>query len=301
MNKCINKHFTLVIVAACAALLPLLFYPWDNQYYPRSIKALWDIGHVILFFIITSLFHYRWEWFRQYPLFKRLFIALFSAFLVGGAIEVLQYYLGRDASYHDLSLDILGALLAISCLSPAINFRLQCLRAISLGLLITAFIPAVSYLMDEHRAREAFPVLADFKHPVEVSRFSGNTGKVIREGQLDVFFTRDYYSGFSLKYFPRNWQNFRQLIIDIENPQKQSVKLTCRVHDKTHNHEYTDRFNKTYRIQSGKQSIILELADVQQAPEFRSMNMEAIASVGCFTTSLHFPRMLSITRIALKK
>ena len=90
-----------------------------------------------------------------------------------------------------------------------------------------------------------------------------------------------------------------QLVVD--NPNQEDIVLTCRIHDVLHNHVYDDRFNERFSIKPGAQDIIIDLGRVEAAPQSRSMDMNRIGALGCFTTNRILPVDLIIRQIALNE
>jgi len=299
-----NKKIVTVLAFVFAVmLLFLLFYPWDNRYYPRSLKAFWDIGHVGLFAVLVFIMLYYRQRFTKLPFVHRFVLAIGFALLAGGMIEIVQFYLGRDASFYDLSLDVLGAVLAISWYPKQDFYRYPAsaiLRWSCVIAVIACLIPTVRYLYDEHSTRQDFPVLADFSTPLQTTRFGDNPGLELFDNSLRVYFTTEQYSGFGLRFFPRNWSGYREVVLEMYNPGQDVIKLTCRIHDMSHNDAYDDRYNRQFRLSPGQQEIRIGLTEVETAPNTRSMNMNRIGALGCFTTNLSTPAVLIIQSVFLR-
>ena len=282
----------------------MLFIPWNDTYEPRSLKELWNFGHVLLFAFATVLLSASWQWFRDRTFAGQIIILVILSLLVGMAIEVIQLHTGGDFSLHDVYLDVTGA-----CLVPAIRpqcryrpaqYSLWLLRlVVILYLLVRAFPVAIS-LEDEYQARRDFPVLAGFQSKLELGRFAGGSRRKLTDAGLQVDFSTKRYSGFSLKYFPGDWSGYHMLNIDIRNPGSENVYLTCRIHDEHHNQAYSDRYNRRFNITPGDQTIQIDLEQVRTAPSTRTMDMKKIGGLGCFTVSRAAPAQLIIRKIYLK-
>ena len=174
----------------------------------------------------------------------------------------------------------------------------MCRICISAGLCLFIF-PVARYYVDEYRATKDFPVLAGFKSGLELSRFGMSKRIKIINEELQVSFDTSLYSGFSLKYFPDNWEGYEGVRLDINNPNDFTLSLTCRIHDQFHNHFYTDRFNGQFVLEPGVQSVKIDLLIVKNSPRTREMDLSRVGSLGCFTTSLTSPVTISIREIAL--
>lgn len=298
-----RKTATRLLIISLVIFLPLLFYPWDNRYFPRSLKAFWDLGHVGLFAVIFFIVLCYRQRLTKLPLVSRFILAAGFALLAGGTIEIIQYYLGRDASFYDLSLDVLGAVLAVSWY-PKLDFYRYPASAVFRWfctiIAVACLIPTARYLYDEYSARQDFPVLADFSTSLQATRFGNNPGLELSDNSLRVYFTTEQYSGFGLRYFPRNWSGYREVVLEIYNPGEDAVELTCRIHDLSHNEAYNDRYNRQFHVPTGHQEIRIDLTEVENAPKTRRMNMDRIGALGCFTTNLSTPAVLIIQSIFLR-
>ena len=290
--------FAIIIIG-----VPLLFIPWDDTYVSRSVKIGWNFGHVLLYGGAANLLIGYWHGFRNRSYEAQIGILAALALASGVAIETIQLYTGGDFSLQDVGLDITGA-----CFFPAtihqyskllVKYSPLLLRlAVFSYLLIRAYPLGVS-LVDEYRARSRFPVLADFASTLELGRFGGDSRLKLTDKGMEVRFTTAIYSGFSLKYFPRDWSGYHYLDIEILNPNDVEVYLTCRIHDQHHNQSYNDRYNRRFRVTPGLQLIKIDLDTVKSAPRTRTMDMEKIGGLGCFTISLPAPITLIIRKIAL--
>ncbi|HEX6592550.1 MAG TPA: VanZ family protein [Moraxellaceae bacterium] len=94
---------TLLRAAFVICLAAVLYLALD----PRPVFAGTDsdkVNHVIAFFTLAVLLRLGWP---QY----RIVLALLGLVGLGALIEVLQYFIGRDAAFGDLLADALGLLL----------------------------------------------------------------------------------------------------------------------------------------------------------------------------------------------
>ena len=303
MNPKLSEYFVAFCIAVVAAGVPLLFIPWNNTYEPRSLKEIWNFGHVILFACSTVLLSAYWQWFRDRAFELQIAVLLVLVLVLGMGIEIIQLHTGGDFSLKDVYLDAAGACLA-AAIKPRCNGLLMkyspwlVLLVVLSYLLVRAYPVGIS-LVDEYQARRQFPVLAGFDSGLELGRFGNSPRLKLTDHGLQVNFGTEQYSGFALKYFPGDWRGFHYLNIDIQNPGDDEVFLTCRIHDQHHNQAYDDRYNGRFRVIPGMQTIKIDLNAVRSAPRTRTMDMERIGGLGCFTVRLPAPRILIIRKIAL--
>jgi len=199
--------------------------------------------------------------------------------------------------------DLTGAALAAARSGAAAPGSWRAVRmlvqVLALAALVLMLRPPAAAALDEWRASRQFPVLIEFRYPNEVNRLALNPRLTLVEQGLRIRFGTEHYSGFTLRYFPRDWRGWGYLELAFDNPGHGELSLTCRIHDVHHDNDYHDRYNDTFRIAPGYQVLRLPLARVASAPTNRRMDMEHIAAVGCFTIDLDRPRELILRRIAL--
>ena len=110
------------------------------------------------------------------------------------------------------------------------------------------------------------------------------------------------YSGVSLEYFTGDWAGFSQLQCSIYNPDANPLSITCRIHDVVHIQgvqRYEDRYNHSFILAQGWNTIRIDLEDVKKAPANRIMDMGHIRGVGIFATRLPRPRVIYIDDVAI--
>lgn len=304
-----SKQFTLFLILF---ILFLLFFIGGPDYHStRSYKSLWNFGHILFFLLFWILFISYNSISSKYLI--QCILVLATTMILGTIIELLQYGFHRMPDFRDLFRNIIGAMVCIFFLlssrktvSRKILFILQSCTIILIGLQIY---PAIIAFTDEYIARRQFPGLSGFETPFEIQRWSGradftidekikNTGKA----SMKVILSTDKYSGAGLQYFPRNWEGFRYFQFAVFNPSSDGISITCRIHDKKHtdqDQKYEDRFNQTFSILQGWNTITVSLKDIRNAPKNRQMNMHEIRNIGFFAKSLPYQRIIYIDDVKL--
>ena len=290
----------------------LLFLGGPDYYSSRSLKYLWDLGH-ILYFILLAFLLSRWSLISRMSLIWQWGIILFLTFLIGLSIELMQYGTTRTPDTGDILRDLTGSLLVLvfgplgSKLQPA-TWRFS-LRLIVMLLTLVQLWPLTKSLIDEAIARYQFPLLSGFETPFEIDRWEDG-GRLsiesitsISDGKiLKLSLTTDKYSGVALKYFDGNWETARTLQITLYNPYTNPLQITCRIHDLQHtdgNEEYEDRFNRSYLLMPGWNQVEIDLNEVKESPSSRNMDMSRIRGVGIFVESLPASRTLYLDEVRL--
>lgn len=293
-------------------ILFLLFFIGGPDYLSsRSFKSFWNLGH-ILFFLLFPLLILSYKRFSKNYLKQCIFIITITIIL-GAIIELLQSSFQRFPDANDLFRDIIGAMAYLFFLSPPrktiskrILLMVQSCTVVLIGLQI---FPVIIALTDEHIACRQFPELSGFETPFEIQRWSGNSDFIIDKkikktgkASMRVFLNTDKYSGVTLRYFPKNWEGFSYFQFAIFNPSSEDISITCRINDKKHieqDQRYEDRFNRSFSIPKGWNTITVSLKDIKHAPKNRLMNMHEICKVGLFSSSLPYQRIINIDDVKL--
>ncbi len=297
------------------SILSLLFFIGGPDYQsPRSLKAIWNIGHII-YFALLPLFFFKFPKKKKIKPAIQAFIIISTTLVIGTAVEFFQYGLDRTPDIGDIFRDMIGALLAMFFLLPMRQsipkHWLLIIKIVIVFLVATQFYPITIALIDEQQARKSFPILSDFQTPFQIHRWRKIASRCMQDTPngpgnhaLRVDLTTAQYSGTSLKYFPNNWKGYDYLQYRVFNPDKESIKLTCRIHDKIHAkgpQPYQDRFNRAYTLTHGWHTITISLKDLQQAPATRQMDLTQIRGVGIFAVRLPHPRTIYIDDLKLSQ
>ncbi len=303
---------SLIFIMALLALA-LLFIGGPEHYDPRSFQTVWNLGHIITFFLWTYLCLLYFHKLRSYTFLKQLCLFAIFALVLGVVIECLQSLIGRDPSWYDVINDILGSVLAVSLLS---NQHRQTSHTKQLLVIASLFLAILAHnrelavvLIDDYHARQQFPVLADFSNRFELSRWQGdaliqivNDDQLSATSSLKVDLNTHQYSGVMLQHFPSDWSVYSEMRISIYNPATEALRLTCRIHDKAHEkskQHYDDRFNRQIVLQHGWNNLQIKLEDVIKAPVHRQMDMSDMMAVGLFATQLQQPQTFYIGDVQL--
>lgn len=305
-----SRMSAFLIVALLAS--PLLFVGGIDAESKRSLKYLWDCGHIPFFFLWSTLL----LTFLQNAGIKSRVVtgAVVVFFLLAGLlVEWVQSLIGREFSWWDVVFDLLGVFVSIGYLRfHAVDVmgkeKVFIVITCAMILLLVAAKPLMA-LIDERIAEKQFPLLADFSSPFEQDRFAGNSLFEVQpnlsgsgERHLTVVYGTGKYSTLELAYFPSQWQDFNTLTIDVEVVDAASIDVVCRINDrqhKTHDYAFNDRFNKRYQLTQGRQKIGISLAAVKAAPQGRNMDMNDIVGLSCFTMNLSTPVTVYFNRFEL--
>ena len=300
------------LAAAFLLLTLLLVFGSDESIPTRSFQALWNLGHVA-YFAVISLLLLQWPGLRSAAMPIRWVVLLLVTLLAGGLIEYLQIGTARTADWMDLLRNFGGTLLVLAFwpgLQPrAGRWPLRLLALLWLG---WALQPLVVALQDEWAAQRQFPVLADFTAPFELERWSGNARLgIVRRPELsdrpllELDLRPAAYAGAGLRHFPPDWRGYRSLSLKLYLAGEQPLSLTLRIHDREHEsgpraYAFSDRFNRSFRLRPGWNEIRVPLDEIRKAPSRRTMDLSQVVDLSLFVAGLKRPRRIYLARIALQ-
>lgn len=307
-----GKYFSFWLISILLIVgTVLLFIGGPDYHSTRSLKNLWDLGH-ILYFALLAIVLSRWNYIARRPLLWQWFYILSITLVAGITIELLQYGTNRTPNTGDIIRDLTGSFLALTFGPMGIKLKSgrqrHSLQLSATALTLIMLWPLTKSVIDETIARYQFPLLSSFDTPFEIDRWSGkglsieSITKVSDSRLLKIPLTIDRYSGVALKYFDGNWKLFSALKINLYNPDTIPLQITVRINDRKHNdgyEEYKDRFNRSFMLTPGSNLLKIDLDEVKVSPAGRDMDMNDISGLGLFTVSLTAPRILYLNEVKL--
>ncbi len=309
-----NRLLSLVLLLILVISSFFFFVGGPGAYSVRSYREIWNLGHILYFALLVLLFS-RWSLFMRLPLLWCWVLLIGLTLISGFVVELLQYGTARRADLMDVSRDLCGALLMLA-FHPAFVDHSKVLLKRLLQIIVGAFLiyhllPVFIAITDETIAREQFPVLSDFSTPFELDRWKGNGKREVVEGyagkpgkQMKISLQPNRYAGVGMEYMPADWSSYRFVNLDIYSEYEKPLSLTVRVHDDRHqtvepSYLFNDRFNKRFQIVKGWNKIRIDLAEVKQAPHKRAMDMQNIADISFFLSSVKSAKTLYLDRVYL--
>ncbi len=303
---------TIAVALAVTGLTTLLFVGGPGGDWPRSLRHLWDLGHVGLFGLATLLA--LRGGLAGWSLPRQTGAILGGALFLGAATEWLQRGSDRSASMGDLQRDLIGAALVLAFVSPAVarlpRWRRGAARAAVLLALGWQVAPMLRATADELASRHDFPVLAGFERPFEVERWRGSAKFQVaaapaRSGRhsLRVDLGTSTYSGVTLAEFPGDWTGHRELVFSVFNPDTDPLELVCKVNDREHRqrgHRSEDRFNRRLTVAPGWNDFTISLEEIRAAPLEREMDLTQVATLQLFAVRLPKPRTIYLDQVMLR-
>ena len=285
--KFITHKYLCLIIPLAVIMVVLLFVGGPNADSLRSFRYVWGMGHLFCFAIWTLLYV---NWRSSHSFYQQLIAVVVLAFLLGGATELIQSGIGREASWEDLGNDIIGALIGMSFLAPARHsiptYNLIIFKVIVVSLVFISVLPLSKVLIDDVTAWQQFPLLSGFETSLEKTRWRGSARRSIDnnifhsgKASLRVELTTQRYSGIGIKDFPRDWTGFSAVIMWVYNPEIEPLLLHFRIHDHyhyEHDNAYNDRFNTSFDLKSGWNLLQVPLEKVANSPHARLLDLTNI-------------------------
>ena len=305
-----NKNVLLLILFGLAVLMFVGGLDYGAR---RSLKELWNLGHILFFGLLIYHFSHNWQWYRLRKLIQKIVLVFVLTAILSIIIELSQHIFANGTpDIYDIRRNFVGASLGfVFTVSIRKRYILNFLRFVIVLFVLFEMIPVSLALADEYRAYRKFPILSDFESDLELSRWSGDepflrNKEIVQHGKssLSITFGTSKYSGVSLKYFPSDWTEYQSIKYNIYYPYTDTLYFTCRIHDQQHTkgiQAYNDRFNRRYFLVNGWNEFSISLEDVKNAPKLRKIDLNKIQGVGIFTVQLAQPRNVYLDYVRLSK
>jgi len=284
----------------------------------KSPSLLYDsiinLGHVPLFAVVAGMTLWvldRQKWVHT-DIKKYLWAFVLSAVLAL-ATEIIQHFTPeRSFQVRDIVNDLIGAgvfLVAAYQYRRGLQVEKRVLLcSTALCLMLFSCLPVVVAAADEMRSRRDFPLLGSFETRWEMERWKSEESSFRRVSMyatdgnlsLETVLSPGLYPGITMDYPPRNWRGYNTFTFDAYLEGTDSFPLTIRINDLQHNEGFEDRYNRTFVLKPGQNSLNIDLSDVEHAPKGRVMEMKNISILCLFSYNLKEKRTVYIDNIRLK-
>ena len=274
-------------------LLLLMLLAWQ-QVASVGIDSDWGIDlqnalHMPWFATLTLLLVL---WSRQWRVTDRMrWCIVVVAMLAGaGGSEIVQSFTGRDAELQDCARDLLGGGAAL------LGYRAVCVSgrqrwlAVAGACLLVAI--GLATLVRSSAVLIARPLIAPvlFDPAGYFSRTFATpiVAEAVRGAPADSWRLRllaGRWQGFELPQPYTDWRPYARLCLRLGVADNQPLALLVRIHDGAHSasgNAYNDRFNRHITLTPGVHLVDIDLADVAHGPQWRRLNMAAIANLGVY-------------------
>jgi VanZ family protein len=301
-----KRHLSFLMVMVVGIML---FFLDMGHGQGSPVYQVYGFAH-LAFFMLMALglsrlpaFSHRAFWFQ--------FVLIMSAVLfVGGIIELIQPYFGRTAKWGDLGMNLLGGFGGMLFLAPSRRTLRRGVLAFAqfscLALAVVLFYGPVTTLWDMRQASGQFPLLSDFETRLETRRW--NSGEIENgiarhgEGSLRVSLDTQKYAGTTLKRSFGDWRGYSNFAFCLYNPDRDPLNITVSIRDEEHfrrGGEYHDRFNRGFVMEQGWNDVYIPVADIENAPLKRKLELNDLSEVVIFTVHPPAPRVMYLDYVRL--
>lgn len=279
-------------------VVPFFFVGGPDALSPALLKNVWNFGHIIFFAVCMLLV----QAYRPLIRWQSWLLVTLLAIVVGIAIEFVQRFIGRDASWDDVLHNLFGVWLGLFWGQKATR-PVWMLRCISLLLIAPAFWLVIYSAMADIVMREQFPLLNSFESRFELEQVRAHPQHAITQQinslhthgayALQVELGTAKYAGLNLIGPYGDWGGYQFLLMDFYNSESEPLELVLKISDTTHDNgsnRFDDRFNRKMMLTQGWNHIKIDLNEVRAAPRTRVMQMDKISGVAIFVMQLPAPR-----------
>jgi hypothetical protein len=300
------SHFLLFLLVSAGTTL--FFLDMDHGS-GSALYQLYGFAH-LAFFMFTAMWLSRLPAVSRRPFPAQFFLVMVMVFSLGGIIELTQPYFGRSASWRDLLIDLMGGFLGMVFLAPGCRSLgprvLVSMRVAVLALTGVMFYGPLTTLWDMGQASRHFPVFSDFETPFEAGRWSSGKiqGGLARHGDksLRVALRKRKYAGTMLKRDFGGWRGYSTFAFSLYNPDPDPLPITVSIRDREHfgrGGEYSDWFNRVFTMEQGWNDVFIPVADIENAPSSRRLDLSRLKGVVIFTENPPAPRVIYLDYVRL--
>jgi len=301
---------TLVLITGVSFLL---FYDFGKTN-SRLIDEILNYGHLPLFGVVALVILWilnkgSWPCTEK----KKYITAAFITILLAILTECIQVFTpDRYLELGDILNDTIGAvtfLTFVYSLQSNLSVSLKA-RYMGASVLLMALptIPIFVAALDTWNIEREFPLISSLETSIEMDRWSSKESAMSRtrlyatdgEYSLKVNLYPGIYPGISMDYLHNDWRGYGNLCFDVFLEGSTPLEITVRINDRKHNDEFTDRYNKGFRLHPGDNHISIRLGDVKNAPRGRMMDMGNITNICIFSYNLKEPRSMYFDNFRLK-
>jgi len=305
-----RRNVLLLLLAIALVLLGTVWTPIAGN--GRWTDIVLTTGHGIAFALtaaLTALVLAGSKLAGAWPIWLHYAVALVFTGLLGFGTEILQLWLPRDANLEDLRTDLLGAWTGLAAFA-VFDTRLRTLGRIGSPLsgLIPFFVLAVPFVtcIQAYARRSAtFPVLADYResfddyflqaqgtsraHDLMPEAWAGYSG----EQAMRISFGAVTWPGLHFAEPAPDWRGYETLALDVTNPNTEALPLSIRIHDRSHDNQYSDRFNAQIELEPLERSVVrLPVIDIARAPRNRNLDIDEISGLILFVSGNSEPERI---------
>ncbi len=307
----INSVDKALIALAFIALVFSFTARFDFTYI-RLFGSIWNLGHIVAFYLWTYLSLRFIKPLQQYSLLKQFIVLVIATCVFGVFIEFMQLAVGRSAEINDILSDVSGCILALlfhsNKKSQLGKKNTKVIVIVIILFLLVLHKNIFQIPVNDYYTYQQFPVLIDPQTPFEITKLDNESLSSLKkitvndESYFQLIFSKAEYSTVMMGYFPLDWSDYEYLEINLYNPEDQELEINCRIHDLPHldnDQVFDDRFNRTFILEPGNNQLQISVNEILNSPVSRKLNSEKMASVGLFTIDSKEEREIHLLKMKL--
>lgn len=240
--------------------------------------------------------------------------AFAGAALAAGAVELVQEWTGREASFGDFLYSVAGAFIGVAGWAAWRRGTGWRLAVVLYAAFVAAAVLLPAWRLGGGIALRAgnFPVLADFEEVAEIRMWRadiqndnpyGSHVSQSREGvahgtyagRIAITQTFDY-PGIRLFLADQDWRGYRELAFEVFNPGT-TFELSLRVDD---NQVAYPRFYRAFAIPPGRSSHRVSLEEIQRGTKNGPLNLGSMRRLIFFLDNPRTPRVFFLDWVRLE-
>jgi len=303
------RNIALIVIFSLF-FLPI---PTSNLWWREAING----SHTVFFIILSFIIYYQVK-IRIHISNVTIvyFYVLAIGMFLGIVIELLQVFVQREASLNDLYRNLFGIITGL-CLITILNLKnihRQKTKIVFFSLVGTVFLilgisPLIQLSWHYIERNKAFPVIVDFDASWSSSFIRFNNTEILKASNFSqkknnnlhlIQFNEGTYPGISVIESVSDWSTYRKLRLIVFSKYEHDTSLVLRIHDKTHNNSFSDRFNKKLEIKPGLNNVEISLEKIRYGPVNRELDLTNIAGIILFSRNLEQRSWFEISNIYLE-
>jgi hypothetical protein len=284
-------------------IVPFFFIGGPDFLSSPLFRSVWDFGHIGFFALLLIVV----QWRKPLTHWRQWLLVAALVFILGGVIEIVQAYVGRDGNWGDVFKNLVGAALGLFW-GQQVNRRIWIGRMLSVIALLPSLWSVVQVALVEYESSQRFPLLGSFEKSRDLMYWEGDIARTKTytshgEYSLKITLATTQYAGVTFDEFVEDWGKYQQLRFDIYNPGNEPLPLVLRIHDEVHDLTglaFNNRFNQPLSAVPGWNHFVIPLVDVQQAPAEREMDLQKLRGLSIFTIQLARERVIYLDNVRLE-
>ncbi len=307
----------LILLIIFVAAITVAFFPYSFGAYDRFASKVLNTAHLPAFAILTLALFFNFP--RKFGNWRYLIIFTLSIVLAI-AIEWIQARIGREASWADVGLDLVGIILALCGIYLWQKTDKAMLRwgysFFALGIIIFFSYPTAIKGYSIYWQQQQFPMLGDFESKMDLYAWQAQGGSAEYPTRIElqadnathgnqalrVIFGQGNWAGVYFSAYDADWSDYKYFELDVFNPDAQDFGFSIRIDDDDQRaiSSYYHRFNYTQTIHPGMNKIRIPVHTIMTRPKNRNLNIKAIRRLILYLDKNAPLRILYIDNIRLE-